>query len=425
MASRKRAASDTSGGDKRAVLKQPRADTSRQDHHPPSVSLVYPSLTQPSPRAVPFQRPLPLISFSYNKGRELEFSDAAMRYYIDPPPGADLGFGYDRWVRRPEEKGRLDGLLRAVSEIRKHEASDPAIGVISWRGTMTKVLTAPYEDRDGWELNVMHTNGTLYFEEFISDSRLKEKDDMTPRQRVQTYYGYAFESWCTASQPDAPSGWGGDVDTSIQWCRVVKTKLGDTRIVIGGEVDCVKSKHTGNKDLMVELKTSMNIRGYRDEERFEKKLLKFYFQSFLLGVPEIIVGFRTPNGQLATVQPFKTLEIPRMVRGKPNAWDAQICLDWGERFLTWIKKSVMSGNVAPESVWRVKFSPRVGVELTLLHDTGRREVEAGEDRVGFLPTWYWEEIQTRSSEHSNASCLDPTPGSVTAASSPLPRGWQI
>ena len=57
---------------------------------------------------------------------------------------------------------------------------------------------------------------------------------------MQTYYGYAFESWCTASQPGAPSGWGGDVDTTVQWCSVVKTKLGDTRILIGGEVDCVR-----------------------------------------------------------------------------------------------------------------------------------------------------------------------------------------
>lgn len=415
MASRNRAASDLDiDGDKRA--EQPRTDI-------PSATLTYPSLSQTSPRAVPFQRPLPLISFSYNKGRELEFSDAAMRYYVDPPPGADLGFGYDRWVRRPEEKGRLDGLLRAISEARRRCTSDSVIGVVSWRGIMTKILTAPYEDRDGWELNIMHKNGTLYFEEFISDSRLKEKDDMTPQQRVQTYYGYAFESWCTASRPDAPSGWGGDVDTSIQWCRVVKTKLGDTRIVIGGEVDCVKNG--GNSDLMVELKTSMNIRGHRDEERFEKKLLKFYFQSFLLGVPEIIVGFRTPNGKLTTVQSFKTLELPRMVRGKPNAWDAQICLDWAEKFLTWVKKNVTSRIVAPESVWRVKFTPRVGVELTLLHDIARKEVEAGEDRIGFLPTWYWEEIQMSPSEHGSASCPDPTPRPVTAESCSLPKGWQI
>ena len=140
---------------------------------------------------------------------------------------------------------------------------------------------------------------------------------------------------------------------------------------------------------------------------------------------EIVVGFRTPNGQLATVQSFKTLELPGMVRGKPSAWDAQICLDWAEEFLTWVKKNVTSRIVAPESVWRVKFTPRVGVELTLLHDIARKEVEAGEDRVGFLPTWYWEEIQMSSSEHGNASCPDPTPGSAAAKPCPLPKGWQI
>lgn len=86
----------------------------------------------------------------------------------------------------------------------------------------------------------------------------------------------------------------------------------------------------------------------------------------------------------------------------------------------------MSGIVAPESIWRVKFTPRVGVELTLLHDVGRREVEAGEGRVGFLPTWYWKEIQEYSSEYSDASCPDPRPlKSVATASNSLPQGWQI
>jgi len=69
------------------------------------------------------------------------------------------------------------------------------------------------------------------------------------------YYGYAFESFSTSenppgrgsaqstasrSHPTAPLGWGGDVDTNVQWCSVVRTKLGDIRLVIGGEVDCVR-----------------------------------------------------------------------------------------------------------------------------------------------------------------------------------------
>jgi RAT1-interacting protein len=68
---------------------------------------------------------------------------------------------------------------------------------------------------------------------------------MQARQRLQTYYGYAFESWCTSPEPPTPESkgrWGGDVDTNVQWCSVVKTKLGDTRLVIGGEVDCVRGQ---------------------------------------------------------------------------------------------------------------------------------------------------------------------------------------
>ena len=59
---------------------------------------------------------------------------------------------------------------------------------------------------------------------------------------MQSYYGYSFESFCTSSSPvvGRRQGWGGDVDTNVQWCSVVKTKLGDTRLLIGGEVDCVR-----------------------------------------------------------------------------------------------------------------------------------------------------------------------------------------
>lgn len=77
---------------------------------------------------------------------------------------------------------------------------------------------------------------------------------MQPRQRLQTYYGYAFESYCTSDTPrgrsgstisGAPYGWGGDIDTNVQWCSVVRTKLGDNRMIIGGEVDCVRGLFPG------------------------------------------------------------------------------------------------------------------------------------------------------------------------------------
>ncbi|EPQ52575.1 RAI1-domain-containing protein [Gloeophyllum trabeum ATCC 11539] len=402
-------------------------------------TLSYPSTSiPPKISPVPIQQPTSLLTFSYTPSRELVWDDSAMKYYVDPPPGAELSYGYERWVKKPEERGRIDSLLRAWSKARM-----PGIGLVSWRGVMTKILTAPYEERDSWDLNVMCVNGTLYLEEHSSDARLKEKDDMNPRQRMQTYYGYAFESWCTSSSPDRPeslpghrAGWGGDVDTNVQWCNVIKTKLGDVRMVIGGEVDCIRGRKDGKHDAFVELKTSLAIRDQRDEARFEKKLLKFYFQSFLLGVPEIIVGFRTPSGRLTTIQTFKTVQLPRLVRGKPGAWDPQLCLDWGRRFLTFLKSTVQTDPNTPEEnkrVWRVRFTPGKGVSVRLLDEEGVRDVEGGEERVGFLPNWFWEEEmgrkegdkeEPRASEQGKRDEAEP-PVKLDTTRTQLPLGWTI
>lgn len=400
-----------------------------------AASLPYPSLSS-SPSKVPaIQRPSPILTFSYNSDHVLEFNDSALRYYVEPPRGADLGFHYEKWIKRPEERGRIDGLLAAWSRFKKtlHASSPspsvvnvPDVNVMCWRGIMTKILAAPYEERDGWDLNVMLVKGTLYFEEHLSDAKLEEKNAMTPRQRLQSYYGYAFESYCTTPQPDSQGapGWGGDVNTNAQWCSVVKTKLADRRVIIGGEVDCVRGTYSGKTDNYVELKTSLSIRNASDEARFEKKLLKFYLQSFLLGVPEIIVGFRTPSGRLTTVQLLRTVEIPRLVRGKPGAWDPSICLEWGDRFLTFLQAKVESES--GRQVWRVSFKPRVGITAVMLNEAEVAEVVNGEERVGFLPRWYWDELMAVHHDSGAQSRVDDT--STTRSnteSTGLPSGWRI
>ena len=117
----------------------------RNDAH--TIELSYPPKDTPA-SAVPFQQPSQLLSFSYTSDRTLEFTDSSLRYYVDPPIGADLRYGYERWIKRPEEKGRLDGLLKAVAKFRSRldlgsgdgtgDAGLRDISVVSWRGVMTK-----------------------------------------------------------------------------------------------------------------------------------------------------------------------------------------------------------------------------------------------------------------------------------------------
>lgn len=78
------------------------------------------------------------------------------------------------------------------------------------------------------------------------------REAVAPRHRRFMYYGYAFESFSTWHEPlllkeqhaerDRVRSWGGDVDTNVQYCSVVKTKIDAERMIIGGEVDCCRGK---------------------------------------------------------------------------------------------------------------------------------------------------------------------------------------
>lgn len=110
-----------------------------QEPHPRHLS--YPNISQLA-KQTPFQQPTQIISFSYTPSRALEFTDSALRYFVDPPPGAKLSHAYERWVKRPEERGRIDGLVKAFSKARKGDAvvSLRDVGVVAWRGVMTKYV---------------------------------------------------------------------------------------------------------------------------------------------------------------------------------------------------------------------------------------------------------------------------------------------
>lgn len=63
-------------------------------------------------------------------------------------------------MKRPEERGRLDGLLRAWAKVRREVGE---VGVVSWRGVVTKCVLAflslspPLLLGCGCNLDLVHT----------------------------------------------------------------------------------------------------------------------------------------------------------------------------------------------------------------------------------------------------------------------------
>lgn len=95
-----------------------------------------------------------------------------------------------------------------------------------------------------------------------------------------------------------------------------------------------KPLNKGSPINWVELKTSTEIRGQGDMEAFHRKLMKYWIQSFLLGVPKIIVGFRTRDGILVDIKEIETHTIPETVNSQPNPkWNADMCVNFAAAFL--------------------------------------------------------------------------------------------
>jgi len=163
-------------------------------------------------------------------------------------------------------------------------------------------------------------------------------------QDLMSYWGYKFETlsllprpWSEVSRDYIESREEQVVSNYAQYCSIVRTGFGKTKLVIGGEVDAVENFKSHEKNVpinWIELKTTAEVRNEKDQVKFERKLLKFWAQSFLLGVPKIVVGYRSQQGMLERLEEMETQAIPEKVQlhGR-RLWDGQTCINFTSSFL--------------------------------------------------------------------------------------------
>ncbi|KAL9104422.1 MAG: hypothetical protein Q9163_000628 [Psora crenata] len=189
------------------------------------------------------------------------------------------------------------------------------------------------------------------------------------------------------------------VNNYSQYCSVVKTGIGKAKLIIGGEVDAVWDCRPASKDApinWVELKTSAEIKTPHDDTKYQRKLLKFWIQSFLLGVPKIIVGFRSQSGILQRLEELQTKDIPGMVKKTSGLWDGNICINFTAAFLDWLKQTVTS-----DGVWRIRRRERSSIiEVFKIEESGHGDILSQE----FLE---WRtKVREEEAEAAKAKLLD-------------------
>jgi RAT1-interacting protein len=84
-------------------------------------------------------------------------------------------------------------------------------------------------------------------EEQVTKKKENDEKTATDRHKLMCYWGYRFESLCTTSNPphkvtkqELEQRLTDSANSNIQYCILVKTKLGRNSIIMGAEVDCCR-----------------------------------------------------------------------------------------------------------------------------------------------------------------------------------------
>lgn len=305
------------------------------------------------------RRPEEIAEFSYDEDRNIHLDARSLAYYYPPPDDPDsppflyLDRGLESFRKTDDSVDEhLVGLLAAIMEMEKKQNAKIDTHFISYRGMMTNLLTMGFSRLDEWVMSATFFDGTVFIEEDKS-AKAAAKERQRSRDKgpdMSYFYGFKFETlftipdtWDNVTREEIENRDDKPVSNFAQYCSIVKTGVGNMGIVVGGEVDSVwDDKVEGRKNQnYVELKTrvcnNFSHQSDKDKENYERKQMKYWAQSYLIGCPKIIVGRRSRDGRLMLpVEQLTTMNIPTDVRNSTHIWDSVLCVQTLNAFLEWL-----------------------------------------------------------------------------------------
>lgn len=176
------------------------------------------------------------------------------------------------------------------------------------------------------------------------------------------------------------------VNANEEFCSIVQIGIDSIRLLMAAEIDCVADKASvggapgaAAAAGYVELKTSRTPASPRELESFERhKLLKFWLQSFLAGVPNVVVGFRDDAGTVRELRTYETRTLHRLVKPPKGYWDTTAVINFGKGVLTWLLAALKEQRGRSKFVMRYTPASRA---IVLVPDDGAADVDDDDERA--------------------------------------------
>ncbi|XP_066282569.1 decapping and exoribonuclease protein-like [Branchiostoma lanceolatum] len=301
------------------------------------------------------------------------FSDGRnLKYYVEPADRQhvhlDLNHGFpQKLVDWNDEGGDLDHILKWIVEAQRVNPSLlSGVDFVTLRGHLSKVTCTPY--KRGWKLAVTKFNGTWY---------ISHVHEQWHENRQGNYWGHKMEQYLTADKARGEPNTDAMVDLNEAFYTVVTSRLNAHSLLFSAEVDARLPDDTLPPPARyVEIKTNKTPCTQNEERNFYRKLQTCWVQSYLVGVPEIVFGFRDNKGVVRSVESFRTRDIPGKVEYGSD-WKASVCMNFCDNFLSFVKRCATEDDARVVYL----FQPDAqGVTCEVHRGRGSPHT--------FLPDWY-------------------------------------
>eukprot|EP00960_Hanusia_phi_P067003 766523-Hanusia_phi.AAC.5 len=194
--------------------------------------------------AVKVTAPVEITSYSKDATENITIPASRIRLYKKPQLPYDLNVGIVDYVAKKEAKVTLEPVLRALSQAQ-----------FSMSRSSRPSMETPYNNKDPWKIKLRKESSVIYMDVV----KLEETSSQSPRSmRKFQYWGYKFEDACTSGAGDQSH-----VDANEEYCSVFKISIGDNKLVLAAEMDCIEPEDEGQREhgsagnrRYVEIKTS-------------------------------------------------------------------------------------------------------------------------------------------------------------------------
>ncbi|XP_076279190.1 decapping and exoribonuclease protein-like isoform X2 [Lasioglossum baleicum] len=335
----------------------------------------------------------PQIVGSYSiQGDRSYCSDLSQLKYYKEPENVYFNLDDNPPANVQIENEKLDFLLRWMSDNFdqiKVQHSDNATKrwlepeIVCYRGLLTTLFSTPY-DTEGWIVCASKFRGTIYLCGFDSDAKKLRISRETSYQKKCCSWGHKFEEYMLADSPFE------NPDLSIppngELCCMFKSMFGGTTFLYGAEIDGIRSSHRitdtriGKDVELIELKTiSMRAITRHGHIKYNRAntILKWWLQSYLVGIPRIVCGCRNDNGIVTEIREYK---LARLADDFKHCWNFEACSSFLTGFLKRIKATVVRNY--NECIYKFTYHPeRKTIEVDELKPSPYLEYT-------FLHSWY-------------------------------------